>query len=230
MERSDSFNSQSSVPEERQDSVKALKDCLDQAWGLCVSLSQLSSNHRNRIFNYGRKSEVQNQAWKTCWNLCLNLYNNRDEEGDSQVIATLDLMREFCQALFDARAKSSHNEPSDAVLRVSFELNNHLYNAHDRNVPSGFQQRTLEFYLTMCHRMMKMELALPAETGHLLRSCWTLAEMLFALRQSQREGNSDDEDTLTNAIRACWELTDQFKEGKSGSTKDISMTGCLLSC
>lgn len=213
MERSDSFSS--SVPEERQESVKALQDCLLQAWGLCISLSGLSSNHRNRIFNYGRKSEVQNQAWKSCWKLCQKIYDCWNEDHDLHVTPTLDLMREFCQALFDARSKSAHHENTDAVLRVSFELNNHLYNAHDRDVPSGFQERTLEFYLTLCHRLMKLDLSLPTETGRLLHSCWTLVEMLFTLRQNNREGNADDEDALTNAIRACWELTDQFKDGKS---------------
>lgn len=179
-------------------------------------MSGLSSNHRNRIFNYGRKSEVQSQAWRSCWKLCQNLYESREEDHDSQVIPTLDLCRGFCQKLFEARRinRDPAQEAADAVLRVSFELNNHLYNAHDKEAPSGFQERTLEFYLTLCHRMMKQHTALPEETDKLLRTCWQLVEMLFSLRQNTRDGKADDEDLLTAAIHACWELTDQFKAGK----------------
>lgn len=208
--RSISFENR--VPEERHESIRALKDCLAQAWGLCISLSGLSSLHRNRIFNYRGKSEVQNEAWRSCWELCKNLYDSRDEDHDSQVLPTLELCRKFCKALFDARRKDG-GDPADSVLRVSFELNNHLYNAHDRDVPNGFQERTLEFYLTLCHRMMKLDTALPDETDRLLRSCWQLVEMLFSLRQNNRDGKADDEDLLTTAIHACWELTDQFKAG-----------------
>lgn len=199
------------VPFERVEHVNALKDGLSQCWTLCNTLANLSSNHRNRIFSYRGKSEVQEQAWRSCWKLCQNLYESRDEDHQSQVLPTLEMCRDFCQALFEARQKQ--DEAADSVLRVSFELNNHLYNTHDRNLPVAFQERTLDFYLTLCHRLMKQRTSLPHETDALLRACWTLAEMLFSLRQNNREGKPADEELLGSAVQACWDLCDLFREG-----------------
>jgi hypothetical protein len=99
------------------------------------------------------------------------------------------------------------------VLRVSFELNNHLYNTHDRSLPEAFRERTLDFYITLCHRLMKQNSRLAKETDSLLRACWSLAEMLFSLRQNKREGRRPDEELLGSAVQACWELCDLFREG-----------------
>ncbi|KAI7518347.1 hypothetical protein KC316_g20463, partial [Hortaea werneckii] len=126
-------------------------------------------------------------------------------------IPTLELCRDFCQSLFDARQRG--DEASDSVLRVSFELNNHLYNTHPSSLPEAFNERTLDFYITMCHRLMKQRTSLPQETDALLRACWSLAEMLFNLRQSTREGTAADEELLGSAVQACWELCDLFREG-----------------
>jgi hypothetical protein len=98
-------------------------------------------------------------------------------------------------------------------LRVSFELNNHLYNTHDRNLPDAFRERTLDFYLTMCHRLMKQQTSLPEETDALLRACWSLAELLFSLRQNNRDNRPIDEELLSSAVQACWDLCDLFREG-----------------
>ncbi len=154
---------------------------------------------------------MQEQAWKTCWKLCQNLYDSRDDTTSTHVRPTLDLCREFCQALFEARVRD--NEAADSVLRVSFELNNHLYNTHDRNLPEAFRERTLDFYITLCHRLMKQNSRLAEETDSLLRACWSLAEMLFTLRQNKREGTKPDEELLGSAVQACWELCDLFREG-----------------
>lgn len=105
------------------------------------------------------------------------------------------------------------NETADSVLRVSFELNNHLYNTHDRSLPEAFRERTLDFYITLCHRLMKQKAKMAEETDSLLGACWSLAEMLFSLRQSRREGKKPDEELLGSAIQACWELCDLFREG-----------------
>jgi hypothetical protein len=96
---------------------------------------------------------------------------------------------------------------------VSFELNNHLYNTHDRSLPEAFRERTLDFYITLCHRLMKQNSRLAEETDSLLRACWSLAEMLFSLRQNKREGRKPDEELLGSAVQACWELCDLFREG-----------------
>jgi len=92
-------------------------------------------------------------------------------------------------------------------------LNNHLYNTHDRNLPEAFRERTLDFYITLCHRLMKQRNELAEETDALLRACWSLAEMLFSLRQNKREGKTTDEELLGSAVQACWELCDLFREG-----------------
>ena len=99
------------------------------------------------------------------------------------------------------------------MLRVSFELNNHLYNTHDRTLPEAFRERTLDFYITLCHRLMKQRTQLAEETDSLLRACWSLAEMLFSLRQNKREGKPADEELLGSAVQSCWELCDLFREG-----------------
>lgn len=153
---------------------------------------------------------MQEDAWRSCWRLCQKLYDTRDDDYASHVNPTLDLCRDFCQALFEVRV--SDNDLADSVLRVSFELNNHLYNTHDRNLPDAFRERTLDFYITLCHRLMKQRTRL-TETDSLLSACWTLAEMLFSIRQSRREGKRLDEELLGSAVQACWELCDIFREG-----------------
>lgn len=197
--------------QQANEKVQALRTALGECWTLCNTLANLSSSHRQRTFEFQGKTEVQAQAWRSCWRLCQQLYDNKDEDHTAQVIPTLELCRDFCQSLFDARHRL--DEATDSVLRVSFELNNHLYHTHDRNVPEAFVERTLDFYITMCHRLMKMPTSLPRETDSLLRACWSLAEMLFNLRQNSREGKQADEELLGSAVQACWELCDLFREG-----------------
>jgi hypothetical protein len=197
---------------ESEKEIAALKSALDECWTLCNSLAKLSQNHRRRMFNYsGGSADEQEHAWRTCWRLCQKLYENRDENPSAQVMPTLELCRDFCQALFDVRQRG--DDASDSVLRVSFELNNHLYNAHDRALPEAFRERTLDFYLTLCHRLMKQRTSLPEETDSLLHACWSLAETLFSLRQNSRDGKPADEELLGSGIQACWELCDLFREG-----------------
>lgn len=89
-----------------------------------------------------------------------------------------------------------------------------LYSAQDsRNLPEAFRERTLDFYITLCHRLMKQRSELAEETDSLLRACWSLAEMLFSLRQNARDGRAPDEELLGSAVQACWELCDIFREG-----------------
>ncbi|KAG8533923.1 uncharacterized protein KY384_001664 [Bacidia gigantensis] len=195
--------------QEQNDEVAALNVALKECWTLCNTLAGLSYVHRERIFSFSGKGDRQQQAWKSCWKLCQKLYDTRDEE--STVRPTLDLCREFCQCLFDIRRRD--NEAADSVLRVSFEMNNHLYNTHDRTLPEAFRERTLDFYITLCHRLMKQRTEMAQETDLLLGACWSLAEMLFSLRQNKRDGKPADEELLGSAIQACWELCDLFREG-----------------
>ncbi|KAK3310214.1 uncharacterized protein B0T15DRAFT_29088 [Chaetomium strumarium] len=197
-----------------QDSeVKALKAALEECWTLCNTLANLSSIHRERVFNSSGTPDAHEKAWKSCWKLCKRLYQSRDDISESYGVRTnLDLCRDFCQALFDVRQKK--DETADSILRVSFELNNHLYSAQDsRSLPEAFRERTLDFYITLCHRLMKQRSELAEETDSLLRACWSLAEMLFSLRQNRRDGKAPDEELLGSAVQACWELCDIFREG-----------------
>lgn len=101
-----------------------------------------------------------------------------------------------------------HTRPR--LLKISFSL----YSAQDsRNLPEAFRERTLDFYITLCHRLMKQRSDLAEETDSLLRACWSLAEMLFSLRQNRRDGKAPDEELLGSAVQACWELCDIFREG-----------------
>ena len=165
------------------------------------------------MFSFSGNGEVHEQAWQSCWRLCQKLYESRDESSGSQVGPTLELCRDFCQALFEARLRG--DEAADSVLRVSFELNNHLYNTHDRKLPEAFRERTLDFYVTLCHRLMKQRTSLPEETDSLLRACWTLAETLFSIRQNNRDDKPADEELLSSAVQACWDLSNLFREGWS---------------
>ncbi|KAL4959499.1 uncharacterized protein BDV14DRAFT_10369 [Aspergillus stella-maris] len=187
--------------------IMALQAALVECWSLCNTLATLSSIHRERA---SFTVELQDDAWKSCWRLCQQLYAGQVDDNASQINPTLDLCRDFCQTLFETRARD--NEISDSVLRVSFELNNHLYNTHDRNLPDAFRERTLDFYITLCHRLMKQRTRVP-ETDSLLSACWSLAEMLFSIRQNKKEGRQLDEELLGSAVQACWELCDIFREG-----------------
>jgi hypothetical protein len=60
---------------------------------------------------------------------------------------------------------------------------------------------------------MKQRGDLAEETDQLLRACWSLAEMLFSLRQNQRDGRPPDEELLSSAVQACWDLMDIFRHG-----------------
>ena len=51
------------------------------------------------------------------------------------------------------------------------------------------------------------------ETDQLLRACWSLAEMLFSLRQNRRDGKPQDEELLGSAVQSCWDLCDIFRDG-----------------
>ena len=193
------------------DEIAALKLALAECWTLCNTLAGLSHIHRERIFSYSHTGDSQEQAWKSCWQLCKKLYETREDDYSTQVRPTLDICREFCQALFEVRQKE--NDVADSVLRVSFELNNHLYNTHDRALPEAFRERTLDFYITLCHRLMKQRTRHGHETDSLLRACWSLAEMLFSLRQNRRDSKPPDGELLSSAVQACWELSDLFREG-----------------
>lgn len=83
-----------------------------------------------------------------------------------------------------------------------------------------FRERTLDFYITLCHRLMKQRDYLHDATDQLLRSCWALAEVLFSLRQHLRDGKKLDEELLGPAVQACWDLCDIFRDGWTQARPD----------
>ncbi|PHH50257.1 hypothetical protein CFIMG_005983RA [Ceratocystis fimbriata CBS 114723] len=201
--------------------VETLTSALQECWTLCNTLSNLSKIHRTRAFGRLETPDAYEKAWKCCWKLCQTLYTNFDDNTKSlHIDKTLELCREFCQSLFDIRLRPDN--AGDSVLRVSFELNNHLFSAQDSStLPEAFRERTLEFYVTLCHRLMKQRAELTMEADSLLRECWSLAEMLFSLRQKSHEKSSSDlVDILESAIQACWQLCDIFREGWSSIRPD----------
>ncbi|RCI13248.1 hypothetical protein L249_0342 [Ophiocordyceps polyrhachis-furcata BCC 54312] len=192
------------------DGIASLRAALHECWTLTNTLANLSSKHRNQVFNNSETPDAHEKAWKTCWKLCKHLYHDQGGDNESQNVTTnLHLCRDFCQALFDVRQR--RDETADSVLRVSFELNNHVQNS--MKLPEAFRARTLDFYITLCHRLMKQRSELAKETNELLRACWGLAEMLFSMRQRRRDGRSADEGLLGSAVLACWELCDIFRDG-----------------
>ncbi|KAG5975518.1 hypothetical protein E4U58_000715 [Claviceps cyperi] len=196
------------------DEIEALRTALQECWTLCNTLASLSATHRARNPRSSGTLDFHAKAWKVCWKLCQRLYENQDEDPTSHSVRLNleDLCRDFCQTLFDIRQKK--DETADSVLRVSFELNNHLYSAQDsRKLPEPFRERTLDFFITLCHRLMKQRTEMDEETGHLLSACWSLAEILFSLRQNKRDGKPLDEELLGSAVQACWDLGDIFKDG-----------------
>ncbi|KAI8684701.1 hypothetical protein NCS57_00136800 [Fusarium keratoplasticum] len=206
-----------------QDEIETLRATLAECWTLCNSLSKLSSIHRTRAFNKSSAPDAHEKAWRTCWKLCQRLYENRDADaGSFSIKMNLDLLRDFCQALFDVRQRD--DETADSVLRVSFELNNHLYSAQDGTLPEEFRERTLDFYIALCHRLMKQRSELSEETDHLLGASWSLAEMLFNLRQNRRDGRPPDEELLSSTVQACWELCDVFRDSWAQIRPDRSVS------
>ncbi|ETS00679.1 hypothetical protein M419DRAFT_137874 [Trichoderma reesei RUT C-30] len=204
------------------DEIGDLRTLLHESWTLCNTLANLSSMHRPRAFRDSGTPDAVERAWKACWKLCHRLYDNQDEDpAYMSVKFNLDLCRDFCQALFDVRDKK--DELADSVLRVSFELNNHLYSAQDnRNLPEQFRERTLDFYITLCHRLMKQRGELLGKTDQLLGACWALAEMLFSLRQNRLGGKPPDGELLLSAVQACWGLGDIFKDSWAKVNPDRS--------
>jgi hypothetical protein len=197
--------------QKKENEIAALRTALTECWTLCNTLAGLSHRHRKRAFQQKRPKDGRERAWESCWTLCQRLYVTWDESQPSPVSETLSLCRQFCQSLFEVRQRD--DDLADAVLRVSFELNNHLYNTHDQSLPEPYRERTLDFYITLCHRLMKQRNKMAEETDDLLRACWSLAEMLFSLRQNMREGQPPNEELLGSAVQSCWDLCDLFREG-----------------
>ncbi|OAQ99851.1 hypothetical protein LLEC1_05183 [Akanthomyces lecanii] len=195
--------------------IERLKLLFSAAWTCCLEFGSYNNRRRKRDLNSSSISDTHVYAWQTCWKLCERLYNDETSDKDSLNIRDgLGLCRKFCQALFELRPRN--DEQSDSVLRVNFELNNHLYSGQDNhNLPEQFRERTLDFYVTICHRLMKQRSVLQDNSDRILRACWALTEVLFSIRQNRRDGSPPDENLFVAAIEATYNLSDLFREGLS---------------
>ncbi|KAF2157681.1 hypothetical protein K461DRAFT_273901 [Myriangium duriaei CBS 260.36] len=216
--------------------LHTLRQPLSQCWTLCCTLENLSASFRNRVFSNTPHGMLQEKAWDSCWNLCKNLYEYLDDPV-ANMDHTVELCREFTRARFAARSKS--RDSTDAMLRVSFEMNEHLYNIRDTSLPWRFVKRTMEFHVAFCHRMMKQRSTWPEETDALLKAGWSLAESLYSLQQSSADETANQEDLIMTAVSACWELSDLFRSGwiqfrperstpRANQTKFLSRTRRVL--
>ncbi|OAA49698.1 hypothetical protein ISF_09401 [Cordyceps fumosorosea ARSEF 2679] len=202
--------------------IERLKLLFNTAWACCLEFGSYNARRKKRDLGSSSVSDTHVYAWQTCWKLCERLYNDETSDKDSlNVRDGLNLCRKFCQALFELRPRKDEN--FDSTLRVSFELNNHLYSGQDnRNLPEEFRERTLDFYVTLCHRLMKQRSVLQDESDRILKACWSLTEVLFSVRQNRREGNPPDENLFVAAIEATYNLSDLFREGLSASRSERS--------
>lgn len=58
---------------------------------------------------------------------------------------------------------------------------------------------------------MKLREGQTGDTEALIATCWSLAELLFSLRQCRREGGHDETELLEAACQACWDLCGLFQ-------------------
>ena len=118
------FPADVATPTQNQE-VVALRSALQECWTLCNTLANLSYIHRRRLFKSSWTPDAHERAWKACWRMCQELHESRrtdNNDEDLRLRTSLNMCRDFCQALFDVRQR--RDEAADSVLRVSFELNN----------------------------------------------------------------------------------------------------------
>lgn len=187
-----------------------LRLALSECWTFCNTLEGLSSMSRRHAFKAASRTRLLETAWESCWQLCKDLYTHL-EEPSVYVHQTIEQCRAFAKARFEARPDGDETE--DSLLRVSFEMNCHLYNIRDRALPLPFIKRTMAFYVTFCHRMMKQRSSWSEGIDSLLCAGWSLAEALWNVQQAPRQGDSDKDELVISAIQACWELSDIFRHG-----------------
>ncbi|KAG6006446.1 hypothetical protein E4U54_000183 [Claviceps lovelessii] len=196
------------------DKTTALRAALRECWTLCNTLASLSATHHERSSHGTGTPNTHAKAWKTCWKLCQRLYQNQDEDPESVSIMTImDMFFDLYQALYDIRAK---DECSDYVFRVNCGMNYHLYSLFGLcggELAKNHQERTIDFLIALCHRLIKQRNELTGEVDHLLDACWNLTGTLFNLQQDRRDGKPLDDQLLGSAVQACWDLGNIFKDG-----------------
>lgn len=202
------------------DNKSMLRDKLRHYWDTCAFLAKHPpTNHNFLVLTRSGTPSAYGRAWEACWKLCQRLYANQNKGGDAiNVVDTLNLIRQFSQALFDVRVRVPGDDATDSFLRALYEAQNHLWNGQATSNPIQFHERSLDFYIAMCHRSMKLREGLPGDTEALIATCWSLAELLFSLRQCRRDGRTgvEEDELLDSACQACWDLCGLFQ--RNGNT------------
>jgi hypothetical protein len=106
------------------------------------------------ILNCSGTCDANKRALKYCWDLCHNIYDGYLDDEPPPVKPTLDLCRDFCQALSDVvqtQDKATYN-----VLRASFEVNE-LYRADSESISEASQRGLLGSYIVLCHSLIELE-------------------------------------------------------------------------
>ncbi|KAJ8612298.1 hypothetical protein MRB53_037508 [Persea americana] len=103
------------------------KATLDSCWTTCRMFASISSSYQDSLFRRYEEPAIQRQAWHSCWALCQHLYDQHSDAKRMSASSTLDLCRDFCLALF----KTRHATQEPDVLKISFDLNSHLYDLQD---------------------------------------------------------------------------------------------------
>ena len=197
---------------ESSEEQRQLRAALAECWTLCNTLEGMSADFRRRVFAATPDGALQETAWTRCWKLCIFLYDTLQSENPAECVPTLiNLCSDFTRARFEGRYKSETAD--DALLKVSFAMNLHLYNIRDTSLPPAFTQRTMEFWIALCHRLMRKKSAFPAETESLLVRGWSLAKALYDIQFPATDEELGSEDLLSVAIQACFELSDLFRDG-----------------
>ena len=155
---------------------KALNVALHACWKLCCT--SMESTLENSI-GFAEPRRQREQARRECWRFCQQLYGLRDSRDPYLLRPMIKQCRDFCQALLDTKPDNE-----GWPLRVSFELNNHLFETRISSPPEPFDERLLGSYTELCRRLMQPVSDSKADFDANLWNCWCLVEVLLNMRQS----------------------------------------------
>ncbi|KAJ0351438.1 hypothetical protein KNSL1_003334 [Colletotrichum chrysophilum] len=153
-------------------------------------------------------------ALHECWTLCNTLANlssihrmrvfNSSGTPDAHEKAWMACWK-LCQRLYDNQDEDLYGHNVRENLDLCRDFCQSLFDVRQK------KDEVADSILRVSFELNNHELA--EETDSLLKACWSLAEMLFSLRQNRRDGRAPDEELLGSAVQACWELCDLFRDG-----------------
>ena len=162
------------------ENISTLEDVLFQSRCICDHL--VHAILPNDELQDDNAAKALRSCWR-CFDRLIWIVDSMVLEQDTVPIQPeLDHCEDFSEHLFKLRNRDS--EIADSILRVCVELNKHLYNTKKQDLPQSFHERTLEFYIVMCHRLMRHRTkSIDKPTDNVLEACWALTEILFSIRE-----------------------------------------------